>query len=241
MNEQSTRNQEPSTKEAPTQLEDPAGMMALGGAAGAGAGAQSAADIPLVMVSNPIDCELAELIGEKPGDFLVLYADGLVVEGFGSPFDSPGQRRIWLDTVEQLNTRTGVWEDFYESWGATLRKMHGIAEDVSAEAFRPVFSVRVHRVVSGYSQHINPAMRLLERLREKGIAGSYLIDVLSNYAGVTVYCQQARIPYFSSKEGANVTLPPLIAEAVLKLLKARLPRVGGADRLALAGDGKEGC
>lgn len=62
----------------------------------------------LIIKCTQLDFELTELLGEKSTDFIVLLADGVQLEFFGTPVDSPNQRRVYQNIVEELNKKTAM-------------------------------------------------------------------------------------------------------------------------------------
>lgn len=126
-------------------------------------------EIILENTCDPLDLELAERLNEKPGDFLVMYADGKRMEGFGTPFDTSKNRADWAIRMQWLNDRSkdSWWPEFFDIWERELRKMFDLPEGVCLEDFHPHFSFRVSRVVAGYTCEFYMAVNLLEKLRKK--------------------------------------------------------------------------
>lgn len=125
--------------------------------------------VELEIVGSASDYELAELLGEKPAHFLVLYLDGVAVQDVGTPMDSPIQRAAWDAIMSELNDRSAPehWERFFENWKRVLCRLFNLPSDTTPTGFHPVASFKVRRVVRGYTEHLHAAIGLLERLDPK--------------------------------------------------------------------------
>lgn len=119
--------------------------------------------------STPLDLELCELLGEKPSDFIIICLDGVPVEGFGTPIDSPSNRLERMALVEALNRRSkrSLWPKFWENWWPELCKQFALPIGTTSDQFRPLASLHVSRVCAGYSEHLHCAIRLFEVCADK--------------------------------------------------------------------------
>ncbi len=125
-------------------------------------------DPELVINSRQIDLELCNLLGDKPADFLVLHLDGIPLEGFGTPFDTPSNRKTRQGLVDLLNDRSkeSLWPDFWDNWSGSVIRQFGLI-GVAAEDFRPCVSYKISRVCPGYSEQLHCAIGLFETLASK--------------------------------------------------------------------------
>jgi hypothetical protein len=132
-----------------------------------------------ILNSSPLDFEIAELVGEKPCDFLVLCFDGVVFEKFGTPYDTPYRREVWNLLISGLNSRKkkSDWPDFFQNWKRELIAQYGLPEMVAASDDRPVASYKISRVCYGYSRHIQCAFGLIEKLGSRVASWSIGRDI----------------------------------------------------------------
>lgn len=128
----------------------------------------------ILIKSQPIDFELAELLGEKPSDFLVLCFDGVPLEDFGTPYDTPRNRFEREALVDLINDRSekSLWPQMWDHWNTNIRKQFGLPETATEKSYRPVVSYKISRVVHGYSEHLHAAIGLFEALADKAQAWS---------------------------------------------------------------------
>lgn len=176
--------------------------------------------VELEIVGSAIDYELAELLGEDPAHFLVLYLDGVAVQDVGTPMDSPSSRAAWDGIMRELNDRCAPehWAEFFENWKRALCRLFSLPSDTQPEDFHPVACYKVHRVVHGYAERLHAAMRLLERFDSK--MESWSVGKLGDgqfFAKITARSLA------SIMEGGE-SLPLCICRAVVWFLK----REGGA-------------
>lgn len=123
----------------------------------------------LIIKSNPIDFELTELLGGKPADFIVLCFNGEQLEFFGTPYDTPENRKTQQTLADKLNDRVNGswWMKMFYSWHPEICKQFGLSPETSDKDFRPVVSCKISRVCHGYSAHLHCAIGLFETLAEK--------------------------------------------------------------------------
>lgn len=121
---------------------------------------------PIVIKNPPLDFELTELLGEKPGDFIVLYLDGQPVPFTGTPYDSPSQRESYQRFVESLNSRgkESRWPEFFANWKSYFCHHYKLPVETTSEQYHPTFSWAIHRVCAGYSEHPHLAITLFEKI-----------------------------------------------------------------------------
>ena len=171
----------------------------------------------LIISGNPIDYELLELLGEKSADFIVLCFNGVQFERFGTPYDTPRQRKSTESMIRLLNSRNKketLWPEMWKNWAGEIRKQYGLADDTTADDFRPVVSYQIKRVCYGRSEHLHCAIRLFEQIDAKLKTwsvrklrdGNHLVEIL------TVDDR----PIMESGE----SLPMAICKAVVRTLKA---------------------
>ena len=122
----------------------------------------------LIIKCSPLDYELSELLGEKSTDFIVLLADGVQLEFFGTPVDSPHQRRVYQYIVDELNNRkVSAWKKFYTDWQRQFGKQFKLTETTTHKDFHPKFEMAISRVCHGHSSYLHCAIRLFEELDDR--------------------------------------------------------------------------
>lgn len=123
----------------------------------------------LIIKGEPIDYEISELLGEKPGDFLVLCFDGVQFERFGTPSDSPAARKRKSEMVDYLNDRSkdSWWPELWKNWAGEIRAQYGLPPETGPDDYRPLVSYKISRVVAGRSKYLHCAIRLFEEIDEK--------------------------------------------------------------------------
>lgn len=172
--------------------------------------------VEIQALGKPVDYELAELLGEKPADFLVLCLDGHPMEGFGTPPDSPAGRLEIQAFANMLNDSVAShWENFFESWAGHIRKQFRLSPQAGPQHFRPEVSWRVNRVVVGYSEYLHCAITLIEKIEP-------LLDrwgVCKIKEGLYEVHLQTKAKPEAGHGWCGHDLPDLICEAVVWVLK----------------------
>ena len=143
----------------------------------------------IIIDGEQIDYDLAEMLGEKPGDFLVLCFDGVQFERFGTPTDSPAARKRKSEMVECLNDRSknSWWPELWLNWAGEIRKQYKLPPETVADDYRPVVSYKIHRVVAARSKYLHAAIRLFEQMGDrlktwscrKCRDGKYLVEIVT--------------------------------------------------------------
>lgn len=122
----------------------------------------------LIIKCSQLDFELTELLGEKSTDFIVLLADGVQLEFFGTPVDSPHQRRVYQYIVDELNNRKlPAWKKFFTDWQRQFAKQFKLADGTTHKDFHPKFEMAISRVCHGHSTYLHCAIRLFEELADR--------------------------------------------------------------------------
>lgn len=122
----------------------------------------------LIIKCSQLDFELAELLGEKSTDFIVLLADGVQLDFFGTPVDSPHQRQVYQYIVTELNDRKGTeWNKFFSEWRRQFAKQFKLADSATYKDFHPKFEMAISRVCHGHSTYLHCAIRLFEELEDR--------------------------------------------------------------------------
>lgn len=169
-----------------------------------------------------IDYVLAELLGEKPRDFLILCLHGRPLMGFGSPPDTQVNRDDWNCLVSRLNEDGAYWRKFLSQWADEITAQFGNAR---LTRFRPTVSYEVHRVVVGYSEHLHSAIRLFENPKVTALINKWAIDSSPNGA---VACEiwnrsggRVRISGSTNPPATeqSASLPEVIVWAVIDVLR----------------------
>lgn len=168
------------------------------------------------LINPPIDFELAALLGETPADFVVLYADGTPMQGYGTPFDSELARDRIVGLIEMLNdtSEDSFWPEFFRNWEKQFRAMYDLPPDTTAQDFHPVFSFAIHRVCAGYSEHLHVAMRLFETCRDS-ISRWHVGRASNGTAFVEIRAKRNAKIIYTARGG---DLPMMITLAVKELL-----------------------
>lgn len=114
--------------------------------------------------NSELDYQLCRDLGEGSSDFIVVYLDGEVFEGFGTPFDSPKNRVAREEMVKHLNDRSkdSWWPELFCNWKSNICTQFKLPPETTSDQFHPVASLKVHRVCCGYSEHLHAAIRLFE-------------------------------------------------------------------------------
>jgi len=121
----------------------------------------------LIIKCSQLDFELAALLGEKPIDFIVLLADGVQLEFFGTPVDSPTQRKVYQYIVDELNDRKRTaWKKFFGDWNRQFSKQFNLDKEATHKDFHPKFEMAISRVCHGHSSYLHCAIRLFEELED---------------------------------------------------------------------------
>lgn len=172
--------------------------------------------------SKPIDFELCALLGDKPADFLVLCFDGVQLDFFGTPYDSPKERIMREGLVDRLNDRSTetLWPEMWANWKPQICRQFQLPKDATDETYRPVVNCEISRVCHGYSEHLHAAIGLFERAPVK--RWSIIQDVNCR---VTAEDKHGR-----TFEGAGNNMALVISESVLELLKANLANGESSNR-----------
>ena len=170
----------------------------------------------LTISGNPIDYELAELLGQKPSDFVVICFDGEQFKSFGTPYDSPRARREQQILVDHLNDKSkeSWWPDIFKSWACQIRQQYGLSAETTADDYRPVVSWEIKRVVAGRSEHLHVAIRLFEEIDSK--VKTWSVRKLRDGKHLVEIVTADDRPIMESGE----SLPMVICKAVVRTLKA---------------------
>lgn len=171
----------------------------------------------MVKVGTDLDFRLAELLGENHLDCLVFYFDGKEAPWVGgTPPNTLTNRLQRLDAVNTLNKHGKQWRAFFPEWARMFREKMGLPETATAENYRPKISLKVHRVVAGYSPHLSAAVQLLESLAKKGWLKQWVIgDRVS--LGSVVILKDARCQNY---EASAETTARAISMAVCHFLES---------------------
>ncbi len=170
----------------------------------------------LIITSQPIDFELSELLGIAACDFLVLCFDGVQLEFFGTPYDTPTNRIKRQGLVDALNDRSSksLWPEMFKNWKGQICKQFTLSNETTEKEFRPVVSYKISRVCHGYSEHLHCAIGLFETLNDQierwKIAqfdgGKCSVEILSKTGGT--FSLQGRC------------MPKIIALTVVEMLRS---------------------
>lgn len=170
----------------------------------------------LIIKATALDLELTEMLGKKPGDFLILCFDGVPFEPFGSPWDQPRRRADWEQMIDGLNNRTrhSLWPTMFKTWGDRLVQQYNLTGATgSAKDKRPDASFQIHRVCASYSARLHCAVGLIEDLGTH--LTSWTISRAPDGEGMAVL--QATGDLFIER---SESLPLAIATAAKRLLQA---------------------
>lgn len=166
----------------------------------------------LVQSGNPIDYELAELLGKKPADFIVLCFDGVQFKNFGTPFDTPASRdamqRLVNDLMTDRDNAFSDWELLWDGHGANIIKEFNLPADTTSVTYRPVVSYDISRVVVGYSQHVHAACSLLHEIGRNAAYWKLFRTNDSDYSCIITGTDNRH----AAREGGNLAM--VIAETV---------------------------
>ena len=170
----------------------------------------------LIINGPPIDFELGELLGEKPADFLVLCFDGVQLDDFGTPYDTPNNRIVRQDLIDGLNDKSkkSLWPKMWLNWKPNICKQFGLPETTTDKDFRPVVSYKISRVCHGYSQYLHVAIGLFEKIASR-ITSWGVLKLGNGKFRVEIIAKDG-----AAYSGSDDDLPLLIVKTVLRLLKA---------------------
>ena len=172
----------------------------------------------LTIKSAPIDLELCELLGDKPGDFLVLCFDGVQLDFFGTPYDSPRARVERQGLVDAINdtSEKSLWPDMWRNWKAQICQQFKLPETTTSDKYRPIVTLEISRVCAGYSEHLHAAIGLFEKVEDK-IIGWGVRKLSDGTSKVEIIAKNAAV--FSQ---TGEIMPLVIARTVGELLNANL-------------------
>jgi len=120
----------------------------------------------LVINSETIDIELADLLGRGASDFLVICFDGVQLEDFGTPYDTPENRANRQSLVDSLNDGS-LWPKMFKNWKTTICRQFKLPETTTHKDYKPVVSYKVSRVCPGYSKYLHAAIQLFDDCSDK--------------------------------------------------------------------------
>lgn len=166
---------------------------------------------PEIEIKNqPIDMELDALLGNKPADFLVLCFDGVQLDGFGTPHDTPLNRVHQQAIVDKLNDGT-LWPEMFKNWKSKICRQFNLPATATHHDYRPDVSYKVSRVCPGYSKYLPTAIRLLEDCADKIKRWELKQGILSRASVI----DRRGSTYSNSRK----TMAEAIAATMLELLK----------------------
>lgn len=169
---------------------------------------------------QPIDVELADLLGRGTSDFLVICFDGVQLEDFGTPYDTPENRANRQTLVDMLNDGT-LWPKMFKEWKSTICRQFMLPETTTHKDYKPVVSYKVSRVCAGYSQYLHAAIQLFEECADK-------IERWELKQGVV-----SRATVVDKRGATYVNIKKTVAEAIaatmLELLKAHQVNADSSD------------
>lgn len=173
------------------------------------------AEIPLFIKNPELDFELSDLLGEKPGDFIVLCIDGQQVPFAGTPYDSPRAREIQQLFVDRLNDRSkkSLWPEYFTNWKPYFCQHYKLPPETTAETYHPTFSFAISRVCAGYSKHLHVAIGIFAELG--GRVKSWTVAKADNGAEIVEIVSAAGAVYRETGEG----MARLISQAAVRLLR----------------------
>jgi hypothetical protein len=171
----------------------------------------------LTIKSAPIDLELCELLGDKPSDFLVLCFDGVQLDFFGTPYDSPRARVERQGLVDAINdtSEDSLWPDMWKNWKAQICQQFKLPETTTSDKYRPVVTLEISRVCAGYSEHLHAAIGLFETIADKIASWSIIHKPSDESCCVEVFTRDFKSHICKGHRPSLV-----IAECVCELLKA---------------------
>jgi hypothetical protein len=184
----------------------------------------------LVISSAQIDFELCELLGKGSADFIVLYADGEKMDFFGTPYDSPRNRQMYAEIVDDLNSmkKKGGWPDFFREWKGHFCKRFDLPADTTAETYHPKISMKISRVCHGYSVHLHAAIGLFDEVSHM-LKFWNIGKTRDGKSRVEIETVDNR-PMMHSGD----SMPLVIVQVITRLLKspanANCPSVGATDK-----------
>lgn len=172
-------------------------------------------ELPLKIQGAPIDFELCELLGDKPADFLVLTIDGEQVPFAGTPWDSPHAREVQRRFVDGLNDRSkkSFWPEYFANWRSQFCAEYKLPPETTVADYHPTFDFAISRVCVGYSTHLNAAIGLFEKLRDR-VKGWTLQQAPDG--AQSVYLTSAAGAGYFENEGSMALM---ISRAVVRLLR----------------------
>jgi hypothetical protein len=166
--------------------------------------------------SKPLDFELCELLGETPADFIVFCFDGVQLDFFGTPYDSPHARAERQQLADRLNDPSdkSLWPDMWKNWKHDICRQFKLPDTTTSADYRPVVTCEISRVCAGYSEHLHAAIGLFEKVTDKITMWSVRKIIMGDVL-VEIFAPDF-IKY--SRTGKQASL--VIAETVCELLKA---------------------
>ena len=138
--------------------------------------------------NNSVDIELCELLGDKPSDFVVLCFDGVQLDFFGTPYDSPCARLEKQGLVDALNDKSekSLWPELWKNWKPQICQQFKLPETTTSDKFRPVVTAEISRVSAAYSEHLHAAIGLFETLSGK-ITSWSIREIVGEQVAVEIF------------------------------------------------------
>lgn len=182
----------------------------------------NADEVEIEVKSAAIDLRLCELLGDKPGEFIVVHVNGEPLKGAGTPPDSPEVRKRYLEDLRGLNVPGSKdWRKFWQlNWPDLIRQFK-LPQGTTAETWQPRFTIKVQRVCAGYSEWFHAAMGLFETLKAKLECWELIKDDDGKYH--VALWNHAGDPF----HGRGDEAAPMIAEVFVRFLEAENKQEGG--------------
>ena len=165
----------------------------------------------ILLKSKMIDVEISDRLGHGTSDFLVLCFDGVQLEDFGTPYDTPDNRSNRQTLVDMLNDGT-LWPNMFNQWKSTICRQFKLPETTTHNDYKPLVSYKVSRVCAGYSEYLHAAIQLFDECADKIERWEIKQSVV---ASVATIIDKRRRTYVNVRN----TMPEAIAATILELLK----------------------
>ena len=171
---------------------------------------QPLAQMKVIPAYSPLDLEIETLLGRSPSRFVVLRFDGIELDFFGTPYDSPSSRERYQNLAKHLNDPSDdlVWKEMLNNWSPQIQRQFGPIQP----NFRPFVDAVISEVVPGHSQFLHCAIRLIE---DRSVVSRWKL-LQANVASAMLTDQKSKT--FTS---SDALMPVAICKAFSALLKAK--------------------
>lgn len=169
---------------------------------------------PTIIIKNdPLDVELCQALGEPLIDFIVTCFDGVPLNLFSTPEDSPRARERHELFVQRLNDKTvdSKWPEFFEAWRDEFCQQFKLPHETEAASYHPHVTWQIHRVCVAYTERLSSAVTLFEKIASR--LTNWIISKRNGGSVVEIEGHEFLVRH------CGEDLPRVVSLAVLEVLK----------------------